>query len=204
MTPVADVIGPNTRAAVEATRTLAATFADYPLVRALAPNNRRAAAEAFCGMLVRYTAELGTAYATTDGSAVACWLPPGHRTLSPRGLVRDGVLRLVCEVGVRGGVLLWRVSRQFDQARRRHVPGPHWYLVLLGVAPAARRRGLARAALQPGFAAADRDGLPCYLETQDEATVPFYARLGFRVAGRNRMAGGLWNWELIREPGAVG
>ncbi|HYH68177.1 MAG TPA: GNAT family N-acetyltransferase [Urbifossiella sp.] len=187
-----------------ATRTLAATFADYPLIRALAPDNPRAAAAAFCGMLVRYTVAVGTAYATADRSAVACWLPPVHESFSPRGLVRGGVIRLVGELGVRGGLLLWRLSRQFDRARRHHVPGPHWYLVMLGVAPAARRRGLARAVLQPGLAAADRDGLPCYLETQDEATGPFYARLGFRVAGRNRMAGGLWNWELVREPGAQG
>jgi ribosomal protein S18 acetylase RimI-like enzyme len=187
-----------------ATRTLAAAFADYPLVRAIAPDDRRAAAGAFCGMLVRYAAALGAAYATADRAAVACWLPPGHGTLALPGLVRGGVLRLGWELGVRGGLLLWRLGRQFDRARHGHVPGPHWYLVLLGVDPAARRRGLARAALRPGLAAADRDGLPCYLETQDGAGVPAYARLGFGVVGRRRVAGGLWNWELTRAPGRAG
>ena len=95
---------------------------------------------------------------------------------------------------------MWRLERQFDRARRGHVPGPHWYLLLLGVDPAARRRGLARAALRPVLDAADRDGLPCYLETQDGANVPAYARLGFAVVGRRRVAGGLWNWELTRRP----
>ena len=186
-----------------ATRTLAAAFADYPLVRAVAPDNRRAAAGAFCGMLVRYTAALGAAYATADRAAVACWLPPGHRALTTRGQVHAGVVTLARELGVRGAVLMWRLERQFDRARHGHVPGPHWYLPLLGVDPAARRRGLARAVLRPVLASADRDGLPCYLETQDEANLPVYARLGFAVVGRRRVAGGLRNWELSRASGGT-
>ncbi len=186
-----------------ATRTLAAAFAGYPLFRAIAPNNPRAI-EAFCGLLVRYTARLGTAYATADGAAVACWLPPGHPTPTTGGLIRAGVVALVRELGLRGGVLMWRLERQFDRARTGHVPGPHWYLPLLGVHPSARRRGLARAVLQPVLACASRDGLPCYLETQDEANIPTYARLGFSVVGSRRVAGGLMNWELCREPGAGG
>lgn len=183
-----------------ATRTLAAAFADYPLLQALAPHNPRAA-EAFCRMLVRSAVALGTAYATADRAAVACWFPPGHGVLTARELLRAGVLPLVRELGVRGGVLLWRLERQFDRARRLHVPGPHWYLPLLGVDPTARRRGLARAVLAPVLAGADRDGLPCYLETQDEANLPVYVRLGFALVGRRRVAGGLWNWELTRHSG---
>jgi GNAT superfamily N-acetyltransferase len=185
-----------------ATRMLAAAFADYPLFRAIAPNNPQAV-EAFCGMLVRYTARLGTAYATADGAAVACWFPPGHPTPTAVGMVRAGVVGLVRELGMRGGVLMWRLERQFDRARTAHVPGPHWYLPFLGVDPAARRRGLARAVLQPVIACAARDGLPCYLETQDETVVPAYARLGFPVVGSRRVAGGLRNWELCREPGGA-
>lgn len=155
-------------------------------------------------MLVRYTARLGTAYATADGAAVACWFPPGHPAPTIRGLIRAGVVTLARELGLRGGLLMLRLERQFDRARMAHVPGPHWYLPLLGVDPTARRRGLSRAVLQPVLACASRDGLPCYLETQDETVLPAYSRLGFSVVGSRRVAGGLQNWELSRAPGAGG
>ncbi|MFO0798230.1 MAG: GNAT family N-acetyltransferase [Gemmataceae bacterium] len=196
-------VAPLTRAdAPAAARTLAAAFAGYPLLRAVAPDNPPAV-EAFCGMLVRYTAALGTAFASADGAAVACWLPPDHPTLTASGLLRAGVLALAWQLGPAGGVRLLRLDREFDRARRRHVPGPHWYLLLLGVAPHARRRGLARAAIGPGLAAADRAGLPCYLETQDAANVPAYERLGFALVGRRRVPGGLGSWEMSRGPRGV-
>jgi ribosomal protein S18 acetylase RimI-like enzyme len=179
---------------------LAAAFADYPLVRAIAPANARRASAAFCGMLVRYTVASGAAYTTSDRQAVACWLPPDRGTVSPLGLVRSGVLPLAWELGLRGALLLERLGRDFERQRRRHVPGPHWYLILLGVAPIARGRGLARAVLQPVFATADAAGLSCYLETEDAANVAVYTRLGFAVVGSRRVAGGLWNWEMTRAP----
>jgi ribosomal protein S18 acetylase RimI-like enzyme len=187
-----------------ATHTLAAAFADYPLIRAVAPTNRERASAAFCGMLVRHAVADGTADATADRAAVACWLPPGRAAPSPLALLRCGVLPLIWELGLSGALLLERLGRQFEHQRRRHVPGPHWYLMLLGVAPAARGRGLARAVLRPGFDAADRDRLPCYLETEDAANVPVYTRLGFALVGRRRVAGGLWNWEMTRAPGRNG
>lgn len=183
-----------------ATRALAAAFADYPLLRAVAPHNRRAVA-AFCGMLVRYSVAAGVAHATADRAAVACWLPPGRGTLSPLALLRSGAPALAWELGLAGTSLLLRLVHQFERLERRHVPAPHWYLILLGVEPAAQRRGLARAVLRPGFDAADRAGLPCYLETQDGADVPVYQRLGFDLVGHRRIAGGLWNWEMRRPAG---
>lgn len=153
-------------------------------------------------MLVRYTTAEGTAYATEDRKAVACWLPPGRDALTPWGLIRSGVFPLAWELGLRGGLLLDRLGRQFARLRRVHVPAPHWYLLLLGVEPSVQRRGLARAVLQPGFEAADRARQRCYLETQDKADVPVYTRLGFDLLGHRRVAGGLWNWEMSRPPRA--
>lgn len=185
-----------------ATDTLAAAFVDYPLTRAIAPSpaSRPRACAAFCRMLTRYCVAEGTAYATADRLGVACWLPPGRDRLTMGGLLRCGALSLAWELGLRGGILLERLGRKFEALRRRHVPGPHWYLVLLGVHPSARGRGLSRAVLQPVFDVADRDRVPCYLETQDAADVPIYRRFGFTVTGEGRLPGGLRNWEMRRLP----
>lgn len=185
-----------------AARTLAAAFADYPLIRAIArsPSGRPRACAAFCRMIAAYCTREGTAYATADRTAVACWLPPGRDRLALPGLIRCGALSLAWELGLRGGILLERLGRRFEALRRGHVPGPHWYLVLLGVHPSARGRGLSRVVLRPVFGVADRDRLPCYLETQDEVDVPIYRRFGFEVAGERRVPGGLRNWEMRRPP----
>jgi GNAT superfamily N-acetyltransferase len=80
------------------------------------------------------------------------------------------------------------------------VPGPHWYIPLLGVRPDAQGKGSSRAVLRPVFEAADRDGLPIYLETVPELNVTVYKKLGFELRGNRQLSGGLANWEMVREP----
>lgn len=182
--------------------TLAAAFADYPIVRAIAPDpaRRPRACEAFCRMLLTYSLRRGHAHATGDRTAVACWLPPGREWLGFFGLVRSGGLALAWRIGVRRTVLLDRLGRVTTAARKRHTSGPHWYLNLLGVRPEAKGRGLSRAVLRPGFAAADRDRLPCYLDTQDAANVAIYRRLGFDLIDESAAPGGMTNYAMRRPP----
>ena len=42
-------------------------------------------------------------------------------------------------------------------------------------------RGVGSALLEPALARADGEGMPCYLETQKEENLSFYARHGFAV-----------------------
>ena len=42
-------------------------------------------------------------------------------------------------------------------------------------------RGIGRQLVAPVLKSADDAGLPCYLETEEPATVPFYQRLGFEA-----------------------
>jgi ribosomal protein S18 acetylase RimI-like enzyme len=65
--------------------------------------------------------------------------------------------------------------------RRLHPHAPHWYLFVLGVDPAEQGRGLGSRMLEELCASADRDGVPCYLETDKESSVRLYQRHGFRV-----------------------
>jgi RimJ/RimL family protein N-acetyltransferase len=96
--------------------------------------------------------------------------------------------------------LLARIERELDAARIAHVPGPHWYIPLLGVRPEVQGRGLSRAVLQPVFDGADRDKVPVYLETASEVNVAVYKKLGFELRGHRKLSGDLDNWEMVREP----
>jgi GNAT superfamily N-acetyltransferase len=71
--------------------------------------------------------------------------------------------------------------RHFEHIHNQCMVGPHWYLALLGVAPHRQGQGIGGALLTPGLQRADREGLPCYLETFVAGNVPFYAHRGFHV-----------------------
>jgi GNAT superfamily N-acetyltransferase len=188
-----------------AVATLAAAFAEYPLLVRLCPDARcrPRVVEAFCRVLFRTSVRLDSAFATPDRAAVVCLWPPGSEWPSPWTIVRPGGPSFLWRLGLRGARLLARIERELDAARARHVPGPHWYVPLLGVRPDAQRRGLGRAVMRPVFEAADRAGLPIYLETVPEVNVTVYQRLGFVLRGRSLLTGGLANWELVREPRTV-
>jgi GNAT superfamily N-acetyltransferase len=94
--------------------------------------------------------------------------------------------------------------RHFEHIHHQCMAGPHWYLALLGVSPRRQGQGIGRALLTPVLRRADREALPCYLETFVSENVPFYERRGFRVvdAGvepQSRVA----FWAMKREPHAA-
>jgi ribosomal protein S18 acetylase RimI-like enzyme len=185
-----------------AVETLTAAFADYPLLRTLAPNpvRRPRVVEAFCGMLVRYADRHGRAYTTPDRAAVACWVPPGREWLTWPALIRSGALTLAWRLGVLGTIRLERLEMVFDRLRTADSTGPHWYLPLVGVRPDRKGQGLARAVLRPVFDSADRDRVRCYLDTQEEMNVGIYRGLGFEVAAEAEPTPGLRTWTMRRDP----
>jgi ribosomal protein S18 acetylase RimI-like enzyme len=82
-----------------------------------------------------------------------------------------------------------RWGRVFQHLDRIHPLEPHWYLATLGVAPGSQSRGVGRALLRALTTRADRDPLPCYLETDRPENVAFYERAGFRIERESRILG---------------
>lgn len=186
----------------EAVASLAAAFAEYPLLALLCPDARRRprVTDAFCRFLFRSAVRVGGVFGTPDRAAVVCSWPAGSEWPSRWDAVRAGGLRFAWAMGWRAARLMARLEGEFDAARAEHVPGPHCYVPLLGVRPEAQGKGLSRAALQPVFDRADRDGVPVYLETVPEANVAIYKRLGFELVGSRELSRGLPNWEMVRRP----
>ena len=184
---------------------LAAAFAGYPLFAVLSPNAKRRprVITEFCRFLLRMSVRCDAAFSTADRAAVACAWPPGSEWPSWWDGFRAGGPGLFWRLGWRGARRLTRLEAEFDAGRARHIPGPHWYVQLLGVRPEVQGKGLSRAVLRPIFDAADCDRVPVYLETATEPNVAIYRKLGFEVRGFRELTGGLLNWELVREPQAT-
>ncbi len=62
---------------------------------------------------------------------------------------------------------------------REHPKAPHMYLFTIGTRKASRGKGLGKQLMAPVLDAADRKGLPCYLENSNSANTGFYRSRGF-------------------------
>ena len=79
---------------------------------------------------------------------------------------------------------LLKASKRLHKA---HAPGPHVYLQAVAVDPAAQGQGVGGRLLRAALAIADRERLPCYLETCGPRNPEIYAKYGFVVAGQEEM-----------------
>jgi GNAT superfamily N-acetyltransferase len=134
--------------------------------------------------LVRKGAGQDGAYTNTrmdrpDG--VAVWVPPHGRGPTAEAAAGGGVDEMEQRFGTEAHRRFTNAYRHFDRVHHRCMPGPHWYLALLGVSPRCQGRGIGRALLTPVLQRADQEGLPCYLETFVPENVPFYEQRGFQV-----------------------
>ena len=188
----------------EAEACLARAFFPDPLFGFFMPNRRREYAllpELFHAF-VRDAAPFGHTWGATvdgpDGARVvgaAVWVPPGGM---PRPFGRE--LRMQLRVLL----LLLRAKnlsigmRLLAAVDKVHPAEPHWYLALLGTDPVMGGRGVGSALLAPVLTKADEEVVPCYLETQKEENLPFYARFGFEVLHTVSVPGSPTVWGLYR------
>jgi ribosomal protein S18 acetylase RimI-like enzyme len=181
---------------------LARAFAGDPLTSYLFPESadRGRLAGVMFAAVVRYHCMFGWAERLAGFGGVALWLGPGQ-VETPEGLRQAGFGQLPKRVGTVAVDRMGAVDAGVEEAHRRAVPEPHWYLRLLGVEPAQQGRGLGGDLLQHGLARADRDGVACFLETFQEQTVPFYRRHGFQVLIDDvEPSSGIRFWGLRRRP----
>jgi ribosomal protein S18 acetylase RimI-like enzyme len=180
------------------------TFFDDPLFEFVLPDE--ALRRAHLPWLMRVGIALGTRLGhvhTTSGAMLghAVWLPPGETHLSDDRMAEAGFRDAETRIGASA---LGRFGAFMEQAAATHerlLPGPHWYLLILGVDLHVQGRGIGGSLIQPTLSRADADGLPCYLETAKERNLGFYRRHGFEVAEEQTIeAGGPTVWSMIRPP----
>ncbi len=129
---------------------------------------------------LEYGLRYGYVRQSDEGRCVAIWIPPGV-PMSPGRLVRCGMLAVPLRTGLRPLARFGGANGVMDKIHKRHMSGLHWELLIVGVDPALQGRGRGSALVRDGLNRADQAGLPCYLNTNTPANVPFYERLGFSV-----------------------
>lgn len=180
--------------------TLAKAFAADPLWRFLVPADRpwqHPAARLFAAEVATVTRRgRGRVLCPPGREGAALWSPPGPTHPPPADLLRQApaALRLF---GSRLAVAL----RALALIGRHRPAEPHWYLAVLGTAPAHQGKGVGSALLAPVLRTCDEEGVPAYLESSNEANLPFYRSQGFVERAPVRLAGGGPPfWPMWREP----
>ncbi|HVF75685.1 MAG TPA: GNAT family N-acetyltransferase [Acidimicrobiales bacterium] len=135
-------------------------------------------------------------WTTPDLAGAAVWDPPDKWKTGPRDMLR-GVPAMAW---VLRGRLLPGI-RALSAVERKHPPGSHWYLAILGTEPAAQGKGVGTALLEPVLRQCDERGEEAFLESSKERNVPYYARFGFEVVGEVQFPdGGPTVWQMLRQP----
>jgi GNAT superfamily N-acetyltransferase len=185
VTAVAEIAPLDPSRTHAAAAVLAESFLADPVHSHVFPDagaRRMALRRLFEGLVIPDALRHGVVHAASAGEellGVAVWLPPGAYPLATGRKLR-GVPALLSALAAAPRALpaFARLGSGIEQA---FPATPHWYLEVLGVAPARHGQGVGTGLLAPLLERADRERLPCYLETGTRPNVAFYERLGFRV-----------------------
>jgi GNAT superfamily N-acetyltransferase len=187
----------------QASEVLGRAFYDDPLSQYVFPDaaRRARALPSYFGIAVRYCLRYGEIYTTSDIQGVACWLPPANALPTLGRILSLGPATLALRLWP------WEMQRAASaenyttEMHERIAPTRHWYLWVLGIDPPHQRRGVGSLLLRPILARADAFGLPCYLETEKDANLPFYQRHGFKVADEKVIPrSNVHVWAMLRDP----
>lgn len=183
---------------------LGRAFAEYELLRYYFPNEteRRAVADTFASISVSLCLKYGEVYRSSEKlEGVAAWLPPGKAPFGGWQIVRSVPLGILARFGRQGAGRMWAYGRFVDNLHRKLVPYPHWYLQIIGVAPAYQGQGFSSRLLRPVLERIDRERMPCFLETNNEKNAAIYRRFGFEVVSEDKLPGTeVTSFAMLRKP----
>ena len=171
---------------------LGRAFAEYELLRYYFHDEveRHSVADTFALISLSVCLRYGEVYTSSEKlEGVAAWLPPGKAPFGGWQIVRSVPLSALIRFGRQGAGRMWAYGRFVDNLHRRLVPYPHWYLQIIGVAPAYQGQGFSSRLLRPKLERIDRDGMPCFLETNARKNVAIYRRFGFEVVSEDKIPG---------------
>ncbi len=180
--------------------TLSGAFHDEPNFLYMLPDerSRRIVSASFFRSAIRAGELYGEIHATRNAGAVAIWIRPEHNQPFRR-LMQTALMALPFDQGGQFTTRYMNLYASVEDARKRLVPVPHWYLMFLGVEASQRDDVIHEALIEPVLCRANSTGMPCYVETCSENRLAFYKECGFRIGAAGRISEGGPNfWAMTR------
>lgn len=182
---------------------LSRAFYDDPLLLYLFPEDkeRLQSATRFFLPNLRHACREGAMFTTSSFSGVAIWRFLGFETSDKADANNDPRVQLPELMGIGPFERLMNVVRYTNELHKKLVQGRHFYLLFLGVDPVRQGKGVGGILINPMLQRADVEGITCYLETNKEKNLAFYAKHGFKVGEHRQLPdGGPYLWGLARPP----
>lgn len=186
-----------------ATETVSKAFQDYPLMRYFIPDDsvrRKKQPAVFRPFIIRGL-KYGEVYATSAKfEGVAVWF----KSVAGRGSLWSMIVSGFFVIPFVVGFSTFRRQIAFgmytESVRKRVMPVLHFHLQLLGVDPVYQGQGFSSKLLKPMLARADKEGLPCFLETQAEKNITLYEHFGFKIVDEWIKPGtDVHSWAMVRK-----
>ena len=149
--------------------------------------------------VLRYSQAYHSTYTTPELKGIAVWIPPGEFPLNPLKFLLMGFYKILFQVGLKR-IKNFSLFTLLEKYHKQDMSVPHWYLLGLGVSPLYQGQGVGGSLIQPILERADKEGLPCYLETDTDGAVRFYQRHGFEILRTGEQP--VKFWTMKREPKA--
>ncbi len=158
-----------------------------------------------CSISLHFGVHFGEVYASSPNlESIAAWLPSKYYPFSIWNMLRAVPLSDLFGIASSGAIKMRAMAQYMDNLHKQLAPFNHWYLLLLGTDPQFQGQGYASRLIRPMLTRADRERLPCYLETNLEVNVSIYRHLGFRVLEESLIPDTtVKNWAMIRDPGGL-
>ena len=188
----------------KASHLLARALYDYPLFCSLLPDpqQRTQHLPILTGYLVRAGMLYGSVYTTSPNmEGVAVWLPPQTKVSLLELLFRVGVITCPYHFGFKAFQGIWNYVQHIEDISQRYINGDYWYLQVIGIDYPYQRQGYGQHLIRPMLAQFSQQQIPCCLDTEEESTVNYYQRYGFKVVDASPIPGtNNTCWFMLKEP----
>ncbi len=135
-------------------------------------------------MIYEYGIRNGVTYAISNNlEGMIIWLPPDKVYPSAWTMMRHGGFYATRKVGLKLKAMkrTMTVFKYQESIHKDLVPFDHWYLQNIVVKPEEQRKGYGGLLIGAMLKKIDSEGLPIYLETNNEKNLSFYQRYRFEI-----------------------
>ncbi|MBD3340308.1 MAG: GNAT family N-acetyltransferase [Candidatus Lokiarchaeota archaeon] len=170
----------------KATEVAGDAFHDDPLTLFVYPDEKERRRKLKYGfyMIYKYGIKNGVVYATSNNlEGIIVWLPPNKIFPSMWTMMRHGGFRAMRKVGLKIKAMKRSMTVfNYEESKHRELaPFDHWYLQNIAVKPAEQSKGYGGQLISAMIEIIDLEGLPIYLETNNEKNFSFYQKYEFEI-----------------------
>ncbi|MBN1375998.1 MAG: GNAT family N-acetyltransferase [Dehalococcoidia bacterium] len=150
---------------------------------------------------LQHAAADGQMFTTRSFRGIAAWRFMGFVPDSTKSSDYDPRSQLPKTMGKDPFGRLMNVVNCIAPMHKNLMKEKHYYLLFLGIDTDWQGKGIGSQLISPILQRADKEGITCYLETNTEIDVKFYAKHGFQVGDKREIIPGQFDvWGLIRPP----